>query len=35
MYGYEMEESERKAITVCMGMKWKRVNVWISQYVWL
>ena len=27
MYGYEMEESERKGITVCMVMKWKRVSV--------
>ena len=33
MYGYEMEESERKGITVCMGMKWKRVNVKLSQHV--
>ena len=23
MYGYEMEECERKGITVFMGMKWK------------
>ena len=27
MYGYEMEESERKGITACIGMKWKRVSV--------
>ena len=33
MYGYEMEESERKGITVCMGMKWKRVSVRVSQHV--
>ena len=35
MYGYEMEESERKAITACTSMKWKRVNVRVSQYVWV
>ena len=35
MYEYEMEESERKGITVCMGMKWKSVNVRVSQYLWV
>ena len=33
MYGYEMEESERKGITACTCMKWKRVSVRVSQYV--
>ena len=27
MYEYEMKVSERKAITVCMGMKCKRLSV--------
>ena len=27
MYEYEMEESERKGITACTSMKWKRVSV--------
>ena len=35
MYGYEMEESERKCITICMVMKWKRMSVRVSQYVWV
>ena len=34
MYGYETEVSERKGITVCIcDMKWKRVNVRLSQHV--
>ena len=33
MCGYEMEESERKGITVCTSMKWKRMNVKLSQHV--
>ena len=32
---YEMEESARKGITACTGMKWKRVSVRVSQYVWV
>ena len=35
MYGYEMEESERKGITVCVGMKWKRLNARVSKYIWV
>ena len=35
MYEYEMEVSERKGITVCMGMKWNIVSVRLSQYVWI
>ena len=35
MYGYEMEESERKGITVCVGIKWNIVNFRVSQYVWV
>ena len=27
MYEYEMKVSERKAITVCMGMKCKKLSV--------
>ena len=33
MCGYEMEEIERKGIKVYMGMKWKRMNVRLSQHV--
>ena len=33
MYGYEIEESERKGIKVYMDMKWKRMNVRLSQHV--
>ena len=33
MYGYEMEESERKCITACVSMKWKRMSVRVSQHV--
>ena len=33
MYEYEMEDSGHKSITVCMGMKWKRVIVRVSEYV--
>ena len=28
-----MDESGRKGITVCIGMKWKTVNVKLSQHV--
>ena len=35
MYGYETEKNKHKGITVCMGMKWKRVSVRVSQYVWV
>ena len=35
MYGYEMEERERKGIRARIGMKWKRVSVRVSQYVWV
>ena len=30
-----MEENERKGITASIGMKWKRVSVRVSQYVWV
>ena len=33
MYEYEMEESERKSIAICMSMKWKRMSIRVSQYV--
>ena len=33
MYGYEVRESECKAMTECTGLKWERVSVSISQYV--
>ena len=33
MCGYEIEVSERKGITVYMDMKWKRVNIRVSQHV--
>ena len=33
MYGYEVRESECKAMTACTGVKWERVSVSISQHV--
>ena len=33
MHGYEVGESECKAMTACTGVKWLRVSVSIIQYV--
>ena len=30
MYGYEVRESECKAMTECTGVKWLRVSVYIT-----
>ena len=33
MYGYEMEERERKVIKARIGMKSNRMNVRLSQHI--
>ena len=33
--GMIWKENERKAITACTSMKWKRMVVRVSHYVWV